>query len=865
MIEDVRLFLEPQLGFLAKSSGEPLWMHHFTVYKVCMRLLEMLPTFPQELVVPLQLACLIHDMGKMREDAQAVLSGEKEGTRVKHKLKYEEVYDYIINAHGLAVLPSDKQVKAAYDIAVTHHSVSDEDVIKNSTTYSSSGVLLLRVSDWLASMDGVDVGTIERINAMFTVPGSSEPLLHLTYFEIGREPGPSTSIIATKTLEAFEELGYFRLVLFSNAAVVAKTGKATYPDPKGIAKKVYRYVVENTMKNISPDYGTDMLLIGFSAEFPDDYLVIHKARVTEDLANVEMRARAFFKLLSELMKLHGCGPSSHRNNWQMNVVHGVVIGRSAISKAAKEWALRMNYDLPKRSDGKVERREALSFLMDKLTLKDLLNEDVRKALEDIGQAPEENAMGKELSGFKAEELYDFLLALACAARREGDAVEERLKEIIAMISFPVETDFQEIATQRLQAYKRYKKNPDYRKGCCEMCGSAFTQKLGQEAPDGFIQCFSYVKSQPTSPRAVCYLCAFDLSLVRSGKQGGVVSTTLWITSKVEVGLEEKLFDLVKRIEDGFLTPRRLKLIVSPKDDMGLPLPAGLKLPLPKGALGQENDIDKREAFLYSPFGIFASLESARGTFSLKNQRAVYAPLYDLMSLLGFGVCITNDLEFRYGLFGEKRVATLRTFYDAVSVLLLAKTLASIKRNPHCFAAGIIANQPSLAIGRSMESDEKGKPLLEKEQLSYYLQALLRADRPILKGGMITMGDLLKDAAFFARNIPKYCVEPEARYDFRKNLTKHKATKAVQAPLNEMMLGRDFDTAMAKLLAQLSVKIGKEERKGMDEFVRRSKEILMRYFKLRQESFSDFLKAKNALMNGIYAFTRYEDLDMIFKD
>ncbi len=127
-----------------------------------------------------------------------------------------------------------------------------------------------------------------------------------------------------------------------------------------------------------------------------------------------------------------------------------------------------------------------------------------------------------------------------------------------------------------------------------------------------------------------------------------------------------------------------------------------------------------------------------------------------------------------------------------------------------------------------------------------------------------MGDLLRDAAFFARNIPVYCVEPEDRRDFWSNLTKHKATKAALAPLNELMHGHDLDVAMSKLLSQLSVKIGKEEREGMDDFIRGSREILERYHALRQESFSSFLKAKNALMNAIYAFTRYKDLDKVLE-
>jgi DNA repair exonuclease SbcCD ATPase subunit len=106
------------------------------------------------------------------------------------------------------------------------------------------------------------------------------------------------------------------------------------------------------------------------------------------------------------------------------------------------------------------------------------------------------------------------------------------------------------------------------------------------------------------------------------------------------------------------------------------------------------------------------------------------------------------------------------------------------------------------------------------------------------------------------------VEPEEKGEFWQNLTKHKATKPVMAALNAMMRGHDFDVAISAFMAQLSNKIAKEDRRELDDFVRRSKEIFERYYQLRQSSFSDFLKAKNALMNAIFAFTRYKDLDSV---
>ncbi|MGQ9474326.1 MAG: hypothetical protein ACUVRN_09820, partial [Candidatus Caldatribacteriaceae bacterium] len=384
-----------------------------------------------------------------------------------------------------------------------------------------------------------------------------------------------------------------------------------------------------------------------------------------------------------------------------------------------------------------------------------------------------------------------------------------------------------------------------------------------EVPEGTIQCFSYIKAHPKKPRAICYLCAYDIGLIRERVLSNNYAITIWITSKVELEMGPQLEDAIKRIDQSLANPRYLSKLASLSKDFKLPLPKGFQLPLTKNAADLEKSIETPARFLQTPFGLFGYLRQVTSkSFSIKNSRAAYAPLYDVLHLLGFNVCLTNDLEFRYGLFGEERRSSIQSFYDAVSVLLLAKTIPGNKQNPYCMAADIISNQPSLAIALALKTDEKNRPLLTDEQLKFYIRSLFRADRPLLKGGEITMGELLKEAAFFAKNIHHYCVEPEERGEFWKNLTKHKATKPVSAALNVMMRGRDFDESMATFLAQLSVKIDKDDRKGLDEFVSRSKEILERYDRLRQSSFSGFLKARNALMNAIYVFTRYRDLDKV---
>ena len=866
MIKDLRAFIEPQIGYLAKSDGEQLWVHHYSVYKVCMRLLELLPSFPKSLVIPLQLACLTHDLGKMRNRAQEILRGEVSASRVIHKPTYGEIEDYISKARGLERPASKEEIKAAYDVAVTHHSVSDEDVIRNSTVYSSSGVLLLRVSDWLASMEEIDTETIERLNAMFLIPGSPQPIIHFTYFEIGREPGPSTSIIASETLYEFEKQGYRRLVVFPNAAVLAKTGDIVYPDKEVIARRAYDRIREDSLANIKPDYGTKNLLIGACAEMPRAYLTIHSDQIFDDLSKADLRAVAFFKLFGELLSLLGYGPGGKENPWALNIVHGLTAGKSGKPKAGRDWEKRTGIELPKTVNGKYDRMQALKTLFDNLTLSQLLPKRLQDALDDEQKQMISPFAGKPLSKLKQKELFGVLLALAQGVNGGDSQKGDRLEEIEALVSFPVEVDFARIAAERLQAYKRYKKNPDPSKGVCEICGSAFTQKPGTEAPAGAIQCFSYIKAHPKKPRAICHLCAYDIALIRSDVSPNTHSITIWITSRVDLDIGTRLEDAINRINSSLSNPRYLSRMVPLNESFGLPLPYNFKLPLTKNAADLERNLEARTKFLQTPFGLFGYLGQVESKgFSVKNQRVAYAPLYDVLRLIGFNVCLTNDLEFRYGLFGERRISTLESFFEAVAAMLLSKTFPKNRKNPYCMAADIIANQPSLAVSRAVETDERGFPLLTGEQMEFYFRSLCRSDRPLMKGGGITMGRLLQDAAFFARNINRFCIEPEDKGEFWQNLTKHKAAKPVMAALNAMMRGRDLDVAMAAFLAQLSSKISKEDREEMDEFVRKSKEIFERYYDLRQSSFTDFLKAKNALMNAIFAFTRYKDLDSVLSE
>ena len=125
-----------------------------------------------------------------------------------------------------------------------------------------------------------------------------------------------------------------------------------------------------------------------------------------------------------------------------------------------------------------------------------------------------------------------------------------------------------------------------------------------------------------------------------------------------------------------------------------------------------------------------------------------------------------------------------------------------------------------------------------------------------------MEELFKDAAVFAdkeSGIPHFCVEPEKRGEFWRNLSKYSAGKPVSQALNAVMQGRSFDEVLERFLRNLSEKISSGEQPGLAEFVLSSKLILKKYFDLRQSDVSEFVKAKNSLLSAIYILTRYPNL------
>ncbi len=89
-LKTIQKILEPQFGYLAKSTGEQLWAHHFAVWNIYLKMSKYYPSLDDKEKYLLELACLFHDIGKEKSENQDILLGEKSG-KVVHKPKIEDI------------------------------------------------------------------------------------------------------------------------------------------------------------------------------------------------------------------------------------------------------------------------------------------------------------------------------------------------------------------------------------------------------------------------------------------------------------------------------------------------------------------------------------------------------------------------------------------------------------------------------------------------------------------------------------------------------------------------------------------------------------------------------------------------------
>lgn len=839
----VQDFLDPQFGYLAKSSGEQLSAHHFTCWSVFRKIARYIPSLDEKDKELIEVACLIHDIAKKNEKNQRILRGIESG-QVIHKPTYEEVVEYIDNS---PLSLSDKDKKTIFDLILTHHSVSDGDL--RGITTPSAGILteLLRFSDWIASMDEVMPETVGRIRDNFS------GLLDITYAEVSRFPSPTTYLLLGMIIEEYKNAGWESLLLLDNGAIFIAKG-VNLPSKDTVIKEALNLFFDQSLgvqAVYSPNF-TKNFLGGLSRLFPASFMKAkdHRGKIIDNLSDIERKGVQFLRLLFDILSLDSIA-KIRRELSIWNLIPSC-LGPSGHRKVKEEkWHKFFKEDAPSSINA-----EAIGKLFSKLILKETI-----PSLH-LGKFNSEWHK-KRLADLKPDQLFEILYAIAAYYEEKGVGTQELKEYLEAIISMEEEKEFASISQEVFERYKRYKTTFDVSKGLCERCACPvpISAQPSLRLPQWG---FSQVKSRPDGACASCPFCAYD-NMVLKEKGKGVY---LRISSKIPALLSfyPEVSRFVAKLDAGLRAPYQIVALKEREEFCSLPFPKRIRIPLPKKEMDQE-----AESILRNEQGTLFAISFSKDS-GPKDLKAKYEPLYHILNLLGFKAEIGEEEQI--GLLGERKITSLPAYYQSLAVLILATILRrkGKKSKEYIFASELFEKSPSVAMRKVADSFGEKKGTCKKGCKDYTENKCNCIPYNFfcfaLKGGDSYMRGILEDAAFLAdkeKGIPHFCVEPEERGNFWKGLSKHSASKPIAQGLDELMMGRGIEYGLERFLRNISKKIGEKEQDELKSFVEKTKDVLKKYEALRKEDITGFIRAKNALCSAVYIFTRYQNLKEVVKD
>lgn len=854
--QQVRDFLDPQFGYLAKSSGEQLSAHHFTCWSVFTKIASFIPSLNEREKELLEIACLIHDIAKTSEKNQRILRGRESG-QVIHKPIYENIAGYIDRS---SFSLSDEDKKTVFDIVLTHHSVSNENI--REITIPSAGILteLLRYSDWIASMDEVRPETIGRIR------DDLSGLLDLTFTEISRFPSPSTYLALKVIIGEYKNAGWEPLLLLDNGAIFI--GKQIKPPLKNqVIDKALEVFFDQSLgvqSVYSPNF-TKNFLGGLSQLFPASFMKAkdHKEKIIDNLSDIERKGIQFLRLLSDILPSESL--SKIRRELPIWNLIPACLGPSGHPKAKRLWFDFFSEEAPSSINA-----EAINRLFSKLTLKETIPS---LHLNQINS----DWHPKRLSELKSDQLFEVLYSIAFYYEERETGTQDLRLYLDAIISMEEEKDFESISKEIFRRYKKYKSTFDVSKGLCERCGCTVPILAQPALKFKVTEGWSQVRTKSTGGKAVCLFCAYD-SMILKEKGEGIY---LRISSKIPdlLSFYPEISSFIAKLESGLRSSYQIAALEERDEFCSLPFPKKIRVPLPQKETDQE-----AESILRNEQGILFKITNRKDSGS-KDLKVKYESLYHILNLLGFKVDI--GAEEQIGLLGKRLITTIPIYYRSLAIRILAGVLRQEgkKKKEYIFASELFEKSPSIALRKAADAMSKNNkprrkgscPAKGREKCKDYNQKGCNCIpynffyftlNGIEEGGDDFMRKFLEDAAFLAdkdKGIPHFCVEPEKRENFWKGLSKHSATKPVAQALDELMMGRGIEYALERFLRNISKKIGEKEQDDLKSFVDRTKELFKGYETLRKENITSFIRAKNALCSAVYVFTRYQNLREVVKN
>jgi hypothetical protein len=860
---DAIKLLDPQFGYLAKSDGEHLYAHQFTVWAIAKRLIRYIPSLrnnPEEGEL-IEWACLTHDIGKMDPKVQDKLLHHPT-RRVKHRVEHVwEIEHYLEAARQSGwsgPMPDLNRLHALRDVITTHHGVLQHDLVEIKTPSAGFFTDVLMAADHLGSMARLSHRTVGRLKRLF------HGLCDFASIEFSRFPSPTSYVVLQTAAAAFKEKGWEILVALEDSLLLVAKPGTHLPEKRAPVSLAFQDVIRNiiTLQRSVPVSFTNDFLSPFAKQYPALFLEVHRDKLMEALNNTDQKACVFLKLCHDILAGHDLIDEEAREQCRLLAMTDSANSTSAHGKAKERFEKEYGCSAPNKVN---------NDFFHPLFEKDKLVDIVPSRFLDHEHSKQ------RLASMRAKELYVVLEKLA----KSGPSTSSSELETYLDRCLCVEetTDFRGMAQEIFRQYCEYKRTSDALKGACERCGCPASKPASPALNTSQAwQAFSQIKPK-YAYRAICALCAFDNLYLREGVGGEWIRVFLRIESRVPELMAnwEKLDRLITLIERGAGNVREIVRLEDKPSLAGLPFPNRLEVPVGDEANLDPTALAKRKVLRTERGAMFELRSVPAKDCSAKDLRARYEPLYHALRFLGFQVAIGT--EEQEGLLGEHVVTDEAAYYASLAVILLASQVSKDQKR-FAFAHNLLHNAPSVTLMALSNNQEHA---LNQDKMLWLVKALYRSDIVIARchgyekepfdiaGGEVTMKGLLEDATFFAdkeKGIPHYCVEPEERGEFWQNLSKHKAAKPVAQALDAMLTAPregGFDVAAERFLRNLTVKIASEEQSQMAGFVKRATAILRRYYELRWEDIGEFIKAKNSLLSAIFIFTRYQNLREVINE
>lgn len=844
-LEQVKRILQPQFEYLAKSHGEVLWLHSFSVWSILAKLAARIPRFTSQDRLFLEISALIHDIGKMRPRNQEILTGEREET-LKHTATKEEIKNYLspfIAGSSLPIKVDD--VNQIWEFALHHH-ISEEQQKEAQTAAFGIYTEVIRYADWLSSMERLDMTVIRQIQ------NGLDGVCNLTVFNVGRYPSPTTYHLLQEATERYHSLGWETLVVLDNGAIFIGDMKYEMLKKKELSEGFTNKLLAKSFEGIvvRNKYIRYEILSGPAKDDPYGFLQVRQNEYKDKLGDVEIGPVLFLRTLMDLYKNSGRLTNSLRQALPLIDILSKAGGTNGITQAKQRWNER------KSSNKEWQSTNTLII--------DIFNNVT------LGEVLSDSKNGKLLRDVPPQELFDILsnTAQRWFPESEGSVLEDAVADLISMEE---ETDFVLIAKNALDRYKNYKKSRRPNNSLCEQCGftvpAVATASLNFPKSSGFSQ----VNPRPESdaPRVVCPLCIFDASQTRKDLLGSKSQVYVRAVSRIPE-LWQIYGDLrarIDRLRQSLTNVREIKDL-SETEFSDLPLPQHFMIPIQKKYKETLSEIP-----LHTERGTLFPLERVSNDASPKDLRAKYLAFYALLNIMGLEVHM--GLEEQEGLFGERVFEKYKgdwqsLYYEGLVTVILAGAID--KNNKYIFAQSLLQKSPSVVLSKLEDAK------IKKEILAKVFVFLMRTNLKIANsnGGVWTMKEILRDAAFFAEWVPKFfwSKEQHAKWNNPYQRSKYDITKPVDKVLNSMLQGDDFEEAFAKFLSGLKGDISGDKTKGtgatidvkdLEVFAFEAKKIFQRYGELRNTNITKFIQAKNGLRSALYIVKRYENLKEVIKN